>query len=123
MISDRVSSNVDDAHGDQDQGHIERKGQGRHRTAQKQAAGVPHEDLGGVVVIDEEGRQPSRQSRREQSLDAVGAPEDAGYGEERHHHKGDAGSQAVDAVGQVHGVDAAHDDEGREDQIHDPVDA
>ncbi|CAN4025041.1 Large polyvalent protein associated domain-containing protein, partial [Dysosmobacter welbionis] len=114
--------NVDDAYGDQHQGHIEHKGQGCHCAAQKQAAGVPHEHLGRVVVIDEEGCQPSRHSRREQSLDAVGAPEDAGYGEERHHHKGDAGSQPVDAVGQIHSVDAAHNDEGREDQIHDPVD-
>ena len=48
-------------------------------------------------------------------------PDHSGAHEERHDHSGDAGGQTVDAIGEVHGVDAAHDDEGGEDQIHDPV--
>ena len=75
-----------------------------------------------MVVVDEEGRKAPRHGRREQGLDAAGAPQGAGHGEEHHHHKGDAGGQAVDTVGQVHRIDAAHDDEGREDQVHHPVD-
>ena len=46
----------------------------------------------------------------------------AGHSKEQHHHKGDAAGKAVDAVGQVHGVDAAHNHEGGEHQIQDPVD-
>ena len=34
---------------------------------------------------------------------------------------GDAGGQAVDAVGQVHSVDSAHNDKGRKNQVHQPV--
>ena len=48
-------------------------------------------------------------------------PDHSGTHEERHDHSGDAGGQTVDAIGEVHGVDAAHDDEGGKDQIHDPV--
>ena len=48
-------------------------------------------------------------------------PNHGGTHEERHDRGGDAGGQTVDAVSEVHGVDAAHDDEGGKDQIHDPV--
>ena len=53
--------NIDNAHQNQNQGHIHREGQGRHRAAHEKASGVSHKDLGRVVVIAEKGRQPARQ--------------------------------------------------------------
>ena len=38
-------------------GDIQGKGQAAHHTAQEQGAGVPHEHLGGMEVIDQEGGQ------------------------------------------------------------------
>ena len=112
---------VDDPHRDQDQRCAEGKAQGRHRAAQEQAARVAHKDLGRMVVVDKERRQPAGHRRREQGLGPLALPQKSGHGKKYHHHKGHASGQAVDAVGQVHRVDAAHDDKGRKDQIHDPV--
>ena len=82
--------NINNPHRDEDQGHIHGKGQGRHRAAHEQASGVPHENLGGVVVIAEEGRQSPRQGGGKQRQGHQ-PPLGRGGGEENHHHKGDAG--------------------------------
>ena len=114
---------VNDAHENQNEGHVEGKAQSRHGAAQKQAAGIAHEGLGRMVIIDEKRRQAAGQRRRKQGHGTgLPVPQKTGDRKENHDHKGDAAGQAVDAVRQVHSVDAAHDDEGREHQIHDPVD-
>ena len=74
-----------------------------------------------MVVIDEKRRQAAGEGRGEQRQ-IQHLPADSRDREKGHDHKGDAARKTVDAVREVHGVDAAHDDKGRKHQIHDPVD-
>ena len=110
---------VDDAHQDEDQGHVEGEGQAAHGDAQEEGAGVAHKDLGGVVVIEEEGAQAAEEGAAEDPQ-VVDAPVPGHSGEEGGHGQGDAGAQAVHAVGDVDGVDGAHHDEGGEGHIDHP---
>ncbi len=79
--------------------------QAAHRAAQEQGAGVAHKRLGRMEIVGEEGSQAAQQSRREQGQ--VHSPRRNGNnGEKCHHRNGDAGGQAVDAVGEIHRIDA-----------------
>ena len=71
------------------------------------------------MVVDEEGRKPADERCREQRERRL-APEPRADREEGHDRDSDTGRKAVDTVGQVDRVDAAHDDEHREDQIDEP---
>ena len=48
---------IDKADDGNDEGDVQGKGQAAHHAPQKQRAGVPHKDLGGVEVIDEEKKR------------------------------------------------------------------
>ena len=110
---------VDDAHQDEHQGNIQGEGQSAHRSPQKERASVAHKDLGGVEVIDQESAQPTEQPGGEDPQ--LQLPPEAGHGGEKEHHgHGDAGDQAVDAVGDIDGVHGAHHDEGGEHHINGP---
>ncbi len=79
----------------------------------------PHKDLGGVEVIDEEGAQAAGQGGGEHRQVVAAIP--GGHGHiEQGHGDGHAGGQAVDAVGEVHGVHRAHHDKGGKDHIQPP---
>ena len=125
-------TDVDEAHQNQHQRHVVGKSQRRHRAAQKQGAGVAHEHLGGIVVIQQKAHQTPEQRRAEQTQLSVihrqrrqhqilGHIAAALPREESCHRQRDAAGQAVDPVGDVDGVDGAHDDEGGEHQIHTPA--
>src|SRR5699024_6116118 len=81
----------------------------------KQGTRIPHEHLGRVPVVEQVGNEAAHQSRRQQSQ-VVALHAERGGGEEHHYRDGDAGGKAVDAVGEVHRIDAAHHHEhGKED--------
>ena len=107
---------VDQTHQHQDQRHIQGKGHTADRAAQEEGAGVAHEDLRRVEVVAEEAQEAADQRGGEDGqlrlLDADGR-----HQEEDHDRDGDAGGQAVDAVGQIHCVDAAHDHKDREGNV------
>ena len=110
---------IDQSHQRDDQGDVQGKGQTTHRPPQEQGAGVPHEHLGWMEVIDQKGGQAARQGRRHHRQVAAVEP-----GRHRHIEEGDGdgdpGGQPVDAVRQVHCVDGSHHDEGGEDHIDHP---
>ena len=112
---------IDQAHHRDDHWQIQSKGHPAHRAAQEQGARVSHEHLGGVEVIDQEGGQPSGHGGGGGDQVAAAVPGRHCHIEE-HHRNGDAGSQAVHPVGEVHRIDGAHHDKGGEHHIHDPGD-
>ena len=109
-------NDVDEAHKQQHERHIERIGKAAHRAAEIQRAGVAHKRLGGVEIIEQEAAERADKRRRERGK----APLLCRHGherEEQHHGKRHARGKAVDAVRQVDGVDAADDDEHGQRQI------
>ena len=109
---------VHEAHHDQNQRHIQRKGQSADHTAQKQGAGIAHEDLGRMPVVAQVSDQTAQQRRR-QNCQIPLAQRHSGGGEEHHHRQGHRAGQTVHTVGQVHRIVAAHHDEhGEEDVDH-----
>ena len=69
-----------------------------------------------MEVVAEEGCEAARDRRGEQGQRRA-AVDIGRRGEEDHDRDGHAARKAVDAVGEVHGVDAADDDEGSKDHI------
>ena len=113
---------VNQSHQDQDQGHIQGEGHAADRAPQEQGAGVPHKGLGGVEVVAEEAAQSPQQGRGEDGKLRL-LHGDGRHQEEDHHRHGDARGQTVDAVGEVHRVDGAHDDEDRKGDVDPDGDA
>ena len=74
-----------------------------------------------MVVIEGEEAQQAAAQRTGEDAQRGHLPEDRRHQEKEHHHRRHAGGKAVDAVGEVHGVDAAHNDESRKHKVHDPV--
>ena len=108
----------DEAQGDEHDGHIVAIGQGRDHTAKKQGAGVPHEALGGVEVIHQKAQQPAYHAGGDEAhLLKLIAKHQGQRHKKQEHRDGGAGSQTIDPVGNVHGVDSAHDDEGGDKEI------
>ena len=71
-----------------------------------------------MPVKPQEGQQSANQRRRKYRR--VGpVHRHGGNGEKQHHGDGHRGTQAVDTVGQVHGIDTAHNDEHTEDPVND----
>ena len=56
---------IDDTHQDEDEGHIECKGQSAHRAPQEQGPGVAHKDLGRIVVVEQERAQAAEEGAAE----------------------------------------------------------
>ena len=113
---------VDESHNRDHQRQVQGEGQAAHRAPQEQGAGVPHEHLGRMEVIDEEGRQSPRQGGGHD--DQVGAAIPGGHRHIANHHRdGHSGGQTVHPVGEVDGVHRPHHDEGGEDHVYDPGDA
>ena len=109
---------VDDAHEDQDQGQIQRKGQSTDHAAQEQGASVAHEDLGRMPVVEQVSDQTAHQCSGNNSQIQT-AHGNGGSGEEHHDRDGDGTAQTVNAVGQVDSiVTADHDEHGEEDVDH-----
>ena len=98
--------NIDDAHQNQNQGHIQGIGQAAHRAAQKQRTGVAHKHLGGMEVIDQEAKQTAHQRRRQLGRTDM-APLPCNHRIEHHHGNGNGGGQAVYSVGKVHCIGRA----------------
>ena len=69
-----------------------------------------------MEIVAEETRQAARDGRGEQGQRRA-AIDIGGRGEEDHDRDGHAAGKTVDAVRQVHSVDAADNDEGRKDHI------
>ena len=113
-------ADVDDAHQNQHQRHIVGKGQRRHRAAQKQRPGVAHEHLGGVVVIHQKAQQTAHQRAGEHAQLLKAGPYHRHHQEEQTHRHGDAGAEAVQPVGDVHGVHGAGNDQHGEDEVDHP---
>ena len=117
---------VDDAHQDEDQGHIQGKGHAAHRAAQEEGAGVAHEHFCRIVVIHqkahkapEQGRGKHGHARRPRLLPLHPGPAKGG-GKEGAHRQGHGAGQTVQAVGDVHGVHGAGDDQHGEDEVDHP---
>ena len=109
-------ADVDDADQDQDQGHIQCEGQAADHAAQEQGAGVAHEDLCRMPVVEQVSDQAAHQcGGNDCQIEA--AHGHSGGGEEDHDGDGDGAAEAVDAVGQVHGIVTAHHDEHGEDDV------
>ena len=90
-----------------------------HGAAQKQGAGIPHEHLGGIEIVNEEAQNASGQSGGKGPHAAL-IPPGSQQGEEDGHRQGHRARQAVQAVGEVHRVDTAHQHEGGKHQVHCP---
>ena len=113
-------TDVDDTHQQQHQRHVVGEGQCRHRAAQEQGAGVAHEHLGGVAVIHQKTAQAAQHGGGKRAQLGEAGPDDGHGRKENGHGDGDAGAETVQPVGDVDGVDGAHDDEGGEDEVHRP---
>ena len=110
-------ADVDEAHKNQDQRHVQGKGQTADDAAQEQAAGIAHEDLGRMPVVEQVSDQTAHQRRGQQSQ-IKAAHGYGGGGEEHQHGNGDGATQAVHTVGNVHRVVTADHDEHGEEDVH-----
>ena len=104
---------------------LDRDGDGAQRAAQRQRAGIAHEDHGGRGVVPEKAQTGADQRGQEHrqlagacdigNLQIVGEPliadqigdQDEGRGGDHHRHDG----EAIETVGEVHGIGGAGDDE------------
>ena len=81
-----------------------RYGEGREDEAEEEAAGVAHEDAGGVEVEDEEADEGAAEACAQERWEVVavhhGEGEEGGDADEA-----DAAREAVEAIDEVHGVD------------------
>ena len=102
-----------------DDGHelsLREHGQAAQRHAERERAGVAHEDVGRERVEPQKADARARERRREDGgLQQVGAVRDGGH--DYHHDHHGASRQAVQAVGEVHGVAHAHQQDVREYQV------
>ena len=110
-------ANIHKAHQNQHQGHIQGKGHGAHHAAHKERAGIAHKQLCRMPVQAQIGQQSTNHGSGHQGQ-IIALHGKAGGGEEYHHRDGDRAAQAVDAVGQVHGIVAAHHDEHGKHDVH-----
>lgn len=79
-----------------------------------------HEHLGGVAVIHQKTAQAAQHGGGKRAQLGEAGPDDGHDREENGHGNGDTGAETVQPVGDVDGVDGAHDDEGGEDKVHRP---
>ena len=101
---------------DDDELHLGDHGQTAQRHAERERAGIPHEDVGREGVEPQKpdagtGERPGKQ-RRFQGAVAEG---DGSHHEHDHHDR--AGSQPVQTVGEVHRVAQAHEQDEAVDEI------
>ena len=92
---------IDDAHRHQHQRRVQGKGQAAHRAPQKQGAGIPHEHLGRVEVIQQETHQgPGQRTGKHAQCPLL--PPGGQHREEHRYRQRHRGSQAVHPVGKIH---------------------
>ena len=91
-------------------------GHGSHRPAQSQGTGVPHEALGRVMVVNEKAQAAAHNGQGKQGFRQEMAGK-ADIGKSQHHRNGYAGSQSIQAVGQVHRIGGAHQEQQQEQVI------
>ena len=73
------------------------------------------------MIVEQKAQKPPYHSPAEDAQLGKLLPHNAHHREENRHRNGDAGGQAVQPVGDVHRVHRTHDDKGRQDHVHHPV--
>ena len=108
--------NVYKARENQHQRNVQSKGKSADHAPQEQGAGIAHKRLGGMPVEFQKGQQAAHQGRRQDSR-VHPVHGHGGKGEEQQHRNGHGAAQAVHAIGEVYGVDTAHDDKHTENTV------
>ena len=88
----------------------------RQEEAEKETAGVAHEDLRGRKVPHQETGDGADERRADQDTLGIALPDEEQQ-PERRHHDGDRARQAVHVVEEVKGVGDAHHPEQREEHV------
>ena len=102
----------DKAQRHKDKRHIIGKGHGGKCSAEEKGTRITHEDSCRIEIVEEKSYQPSEKRRGKYAQLRMPAGTIGHGDEEKKHGDGCAGSQAVNPVGNIHGIDRTADNEG-----------